>query len=40
MAHKIGRHAGTGRFITLEEARRLRDKAVIETIKSTQKSKK
>jgi hypothetical protein len=40
MAHKIGRDAGTGRYITVEEARRRPNTTVIETVKPAQKPKK
>jgi len=30
---KIGRHSGTGRFIPVERARRLGDRAQVETIR-------
>jgi hypothetical protein len=30
---KIGRHAGTGEFISVEKAKRLGDRAVVETIR-------
>ena len=34
---KIGRHAGTGRFIPVEKAKRMGDRAVVETIKNPKK---
>lgn len=30
---KIGRHSGTGRFITVDRARKLGDRAQVETIR-------
>lgn len=30
---KIGRHAGSGRFITVKRAQQLKSRAVVETIK-------
>jgi hypothetical protein len=32
-AMKIGRHAGNGRFITVQKAKQMKDRAVVETIK-------
>lgn len=40
MAHKIGRDARTGQFITVEEARRRPSTTVVETVKPAQKPKK
>ncbi len=37
---KVGRHAGTGRFIPVKKAQQLKDRAVVETIKTKGKGKK
>jgi hypothetical protein len=39
MTHKIGRDAGTGRFITVDEAQRRPRTTVIETVKTPSKPK-
>lgn len=39
MTHKIGRDATTGRFITVEEARRRPQTTVVETVKTPAKPK-
>jgi len=38
-ARKIGRDAGTGKFISVKDAERRKKTAVVETIKTPKKSK-
>ena len=39
-SRKIGRDAGTGRFIPVKEAERRKKTAIVETIKPTRRKKK
>jgi hypothetical protein len=38
--HQVGRNAATGKIVSVEEAKRLGDKAVVETVGGKKKGKK